>query len=185
MDLLVYVTTAYHLQLSNHTLEVLAMAPSSDFGDKILPYKPNTPIGALDTQHVRVKQKDRTVPASKVTSLGHQPFENTFRLKVHLPRNQLYVTRVSQNVRLENIMSKVCSEKDLDSAKYELRHPGIPVLQFIVLLLLLYYLLCCITGVCSRNRLPKPTWIQCPRLVQNLSRALRVGILFYVNTRKW
>lgn len=47
-----------------------------------------------------------------------------FRLKVHLPRNQLYVTRVSRNVLLEDIMKKVCEEKILDPAKYEFKHPG-------------------------------------------------------------
>lgn len=54
MDLLVQVTTTNHLQLSNHTLQVLGMAPSSEHNDKVLLFKPNTPIGVLDTQHIRV-----------------------------------------------------------------------------------------------------------------------------------
>ncbi|GJQ69921.1 putative actin filament network formation [Trypoxylus dichotomus] len=124
MDLLVQIVTAHHLQLSGHILEALEMAPSTSISDRVLPYKPNTPIGALDTQHIRVVPKHKSIPASKNVSSGHQPFESTFRLKVHLPRNQLYVTRVSQNVYLEDIMNKVCKEKDLDPSKYEFRHPG-------------------------------------------------------------
>ncbi|XP_018565529.1 uncharacterized protein LOC108906682 isoform X4 [Anoplophora glabripennis] len=124
MDLLVQITTNHHLQLSNYTLQALGMAPSSEHSDKILPYKPNTPIGTLDTQHIKVIPKARSLPVPKNVPPGHQPFESTFRLKVHLPRNQLYVTRVSRNVLLENIMKKVCEEKNLDPEKYEFRHPG-------------------------------------------------------------
>ncbi|XP_019757688.2 uncharacterized protein LOC109536057 isoform X1 [Dendroctonus ponderosae] len=124
MDLLVQVTTTNHLQLSNHTLQVLGMAPSSEHNDKVLLFKPNTPIGTLDTQHIRVLPKERTLPAPKYSAPGHQPFESTFRLKVHLPRNQLYVTRVSRNVLLEDIMKKVCGEKNLDPTKYDFKHPG-------------------------------------------------------------
>ncbi|XP_044267448.1 cordon-bleu protein-like 1 isoform X2 [Tribolium madens] len=124
MDLLVQITTHNHLQLSGYTLQVLGMAPSKEHSDSILPYKPNTPIGTLDTQHIRVVPKARTVSVPKNVPPGHQPFESTFRLKVHLPRNQLYVTRVGQSVHLGDIMKKVCEEKILDPLKYEFRHPG-------------------------------------------------------------
>lgn len=124
MDLLVQITNAHHLQLSSHVIQALGMAPSSEYSDKVLPYKPSTPIGALDTQHIKVIPKGRSLPASKNITPGHQPFESTFRLKVHLPRNQLYVIRVSQNVFIEDIMKKVCEEKNLDTVKYECRHPG-------------------------------------------------------------
>lgn len=124
MDLLVQITTNHQLQLSGYTLQALSMAPSSEHTDRILPYKPNTPIGALDTQHIKVIPKQRTLPVQKNPPPGHQPFESTFRLKVHLPRNQLYVIRVSRNVLLEDIMRKVCEEKNLDPIKYEFKHPG-------------------------------------------------------------
>nr|CAD7399217.1 unnamed protein product [Timema cristinae] len=45
-------------------------------------------------------------------------------LQVHLPRNQLFVTRVSSKIALSDILSQVCLEKNLDPEKYELRHPG-------------------------------------------------------------
>lgn len=125
MDLLVQITTNHHLQLSGYTLQVLGMAPTGNHNDCVLPYKPNTPIGALDTQHIKVIPKTRAMPVPKNVPPGHQPFESTFRLKVHLPRNQLYVTRVSQSVHLGDIMKKVCEEKNLDPQKYELRHPGL------------------------------------------------------------
>lgn len=120
MDLLVQITTGHRLQHSGHTLHALDMS-SPPGHERILPYKPNTPIGALQTQAVRVVRKNRPLkgPCSEA-----QPFESTFRLKVHLPRNQLYVVRVREHVYLEEIMRKVCLEKDLDPAKYELRHPG-------------------------------------------------------------
>ncbi|XP_008194098.1 cordon-bleu protein-like 1 isoform X2 [Tribolium castaneum] len=121
MDLLVQITINNHLQLSGYTLQVLGMAEHSD---SVLPYKPNTPIGTLDTQHIRVVPKARTAPVPKNIPPGHQPFESTFRLKVHLPRNQLFVTRVGQSVHLGDIMKKVCEEKILDPLKYEFRHPG-------------------------------------------------------------
>ncbi|XP_056643454.1 uncharacterized protein LOC130449565 isoform X1 [Diorhabda sublineata] len=124
MDLLVQITTTHQLQLSNYTLQALEMAPSSKQTDKILPYKPNTPIGTLDTQHIKVVPKTRTIPVPKNVPPGQQPFESTFRLKVHLPRNQLYVARVSRNVLLEDIMKRVCEEKNLDPLKYEFKHPG-------------------------------------------------------------
>ncbi|CAG7731288.1 unnamed protein product, partial [Allacma fusca] len=42
---------------------------------------------------------------------------------VHLPRNQLYVMRVSPKTLLEDILQEVCQEKNLDCTKYEMRHP--------------------------------------------------------------
>lgn len=154
MDLLVQITTANHLQLSNHTLQVLGMAPSSQYTDRVLPFKPNTPIGTLDTQHIRVTNhhshtqpsshfflivkvlpKGKTIPQPKLSvAPGHQPFESTFRLKVHLPRNQLYVTRVSRNVLLEDIMKKVCEEKNLDPLKYDFKRPGKCFVVYLVVL---------------------------------------------------
>ncbi|KAK9888874.1 hypothetical protein WA026_001095 [Henosepilachna vigintioctopunctata] len=124
MDLLVQITTNHQLQITNYTLQPLQISPDSSFSEKILSYYPNTPIGALDTQHVRIVPKTKTLPAQKTVPVGHQPFESTFRLKVHLPRNQLFVTRVSRHVHIGDIMRKVCEEKNLDPKKCEVRHPG-------------------------------------------------------------
>lgn len=45
-------------------------------------------------------------------------------LQVHLPRNQLFVMRVSPRALLSDILYLTCTEKNLDPNKYELRHPG-------------------------------------------------------------
>lgn len=145
MDLLVQVTTAHRLQPSAHIIQALGYAPNQGQSDVILPYKPNTPIGTLDTKHIKIIPKSPTKylnnkhSSSVLSSAGisqrdslqrgiswndQLPFENTFRLQVHLPRNQLFVARVSQYVMLESIMKKVCTEKNLDEKKYEFRHPG-------------------------------------------------------------
>ncbi|XP_044752453.1 uncharacterized protein LOC123312209 isoform X4 [Coccinella septempunctata] len=124
MDLLVQVTTNHQLQITNYTLQPLQTSSSDNYSEKVLSYYPNTPIGALDTQHIKVIPKTRTLPITKNALPVTQPFETTFRLKVHLPRNQLYVTRVSKHVHIEDIMRKVCEEKSLDPNKYEVRHPG-------------------------------------------------------------
>ncbi|XP_046397482.1 uncharacterized protein LOC124164272 isoform X2 [Ischnura elegans] len=123
MDLLVHVTTANKMSPGSHVIQAV--------GEKgnILPYKPSTPIGALDTWTIQVVSK------SKTSGVGHkkaplkpsnQPFEQTFRLQVNLPRNQLFVTRVSPRTPLVDVLRHVCSEKGLDPEKYDLRNPMNP-----------------------------------------------------------
>lgn len=77
MDLLVHLTTANKLKPSDHLLQALDMST-----DRTLPYKPNTPIGALDTQRVRVIPKGSSKGLAPRVPVGQQPFESTFRLQV-------------------------------------------------------------------------------------------------------
>ncbi|XP_017759001.1 PREDICTED: uncharacterized protein LOC108549933 isoform X2 [Eufriesea mexicana] len=116
MDLLVQITTAHKLTASSYTLQAI--------GERgmILPHQPNTPIGALDALQVKLLPKQGTLVPRKAKQVN-QPFETTFRLQVHLPRNQLYVSRVSPKMNLGEILEEVCREKDLDKNKYELHHP--------------------------------------------------------------
>ncbi|XP_024892125.1 cordon-bleu protein-like 1 isoform X2 [Temnothorax curvispinosus] len=116
MDLLVQIATAHKLTASNYNLQAIGER------DLILPHHPNTPIGALDALQVKLLPKQGTCVALKSKQVN-QPFETTFRLQVHLPRNQLYVSRVSPKTNLGEILDKVCREKNLDRSKYELRHP--------------------------------------------------------------
>ncbi|XP_077272748.1 uncharacterized protein LOC143903155 isoform X19 [Temnothorax americanus] len=116
MDLLVQIATAHKLTASNYNLQAIGER------DLILPHHPNTPIGALDALQVKLLSKQGTCVAHK-SKQANQPFETTFRLQVHLPRNQLYVSRVSPKMNLGEILNKVCREKNLDRSKYELRHP--------------------------------------------------------------
>ncbi|XP_066585997.1 repetitive organellar protein-like isoform X2 [Prorops nasuta] len=116
MDLLVQIATAHKLTASSYTLQAI--------GERglVLPHQPNTPIGALDALQVQLLPKQGTILPRK-TKQTNQPFETTFRLQVHLPRNQLYVSRVSPKMNLGEILDEVCREKNLDRDKYELRHP--------------------------------------------------------------
>ncbi|RZF43831.1 hypothetical protein LSTR_LSTR006372 [Laodelphax striatellus] len=120
MDLLVQVTTANKISPAGHVIQAI--------GERgVMPYKPSTPIGALDTWTIYI------VPKNQVGQLAGrkgyykssvtQPFEQTFRLQVHLPRNQFYVSRISPKTRVSDILRQVCSEKNLDPSKYSLRHP--------------------------------------------------------------
>lgn len=62
MDLLVQTTTAHCLSPGDYSLQAM--------GDKgVLPFKPNTPIGALDTFTVKIVQK-------KLNSRGRAPQVN-------------------------------------------------------------------------------------------------------------
>ncbi|CAK9818252.1 Cordon-bleu protein-like 1 [Anthophora plagiata] len=117
MDLLVQIATAHKLTASSYTLQAI--------GERgmVLPHQPNTPIGALDALQVKLLPKQGTLVPRKAKQ-ANQPFETTFRLQVHLPRNQLYVSRVSPKTNLGEILEEVCKDKDLDKNKYELRHPA-------------------------------------------------------------
>ncbi|XP_071873898.1 uncharacterized protein isoform X2 [Bombus fervidus] len=117
MDLLVQIATAHKLTASSYTLQAI--------GERgiVLPHQPNTPIGALDALQVKLLPKQGTFVPRKSKQIN-QPFETTFRLQVHLPRNQLWVSRVSPKMNLGEILDQVCREKDLDKNKYELRHPA-------------------------------------------------------------
>lgn len=44
--------------------------------------------------------------------------------QVRLPRNQLFVTRLTGRTQLADLLHTVCNEKALDPRHYELRHPG-------------------------------------------------------------
>ncbi|KAL2751562.1 E3 ubiquitin-protein ligase RBBP6-like isoform X5, partial [Vespula maculifrons] len=116
MDLLVQIATAHKLAASSYTLQAIGERGS------VLPHQPNTPIGALDALQVKLLPKQCTFVPKK-SKPANQPFETTFRLQVHLPRNQLYVSRVSPKMNLGEILNEVCREKNLDKHKYELRHP--------------------------------------------------------------
>ena len=56
--------------------------------------------------------------------MNNAPFEQTFRITVLLPKDQLYVTRVGAKTKLCHLMELICDDKQLDSLKYEFRHPA-------------------------------------------------------------
>uniref|UniRef100_A0A1B0CDR1 Proteoglycan 4 n=2 Tax=Lutzomyia longipalpis TaxID=7200 RepID=A0A1B0CDR1_LUTLO len=70
----------------------------------------------LDTS----SQHNKIVP---LAAMSNAPFEQTFRITVSLPRDQLYVARVGAKTRLAQLMELTCVNKQLDRDKYEFRHP--------------------------------------------------------------
>lgn len=66
-------------------------------------------------------QYNKIVP---LPSMTNAPFEQTFRITVLLPRDQLYVTRIGAKTKLEKLLELVCADKLLDKNKYDFRHPG-------------------------------------------------------------
>ncbi|XP_049531226.1 uncharacterized protein LOC125948818 [Anopheles darlingi] len=64
---------------------------------------------------------------SKVIQLPivpNAPFEQTFRVTVLLPRDQLYVARIGAKTKLSALLEQVCNDKLLDAQKYVFRHPA-------------------------------------------------------------
>jgi hypothetical protein len=97
MDLLVQVTTVNKISTGGHVLQAI--------GERgILPYKPSTPIGALDTWTIQVvpKSKVQTTTVQKKAPLKplnqQQPFEQTFRLQVRFQSSrQFYLSLTDIN----------------------------------------------------------------------------------------
>lgn len=55
-----------------------------------------------------------------------------FIFQVRLPRNQLYVCRVSPKTRIQQILEQVCHEKGFDPRRYQIRKTGKLKFQTIV-----------------------------------------------------
>uniref|UniRef100_W4VRA3 WH2 domain-containing protein n=1 Tax=Corethrella appendiculata TaxID=1370023 RepID=W4VRA3_9DIPT len=66
-------------------------------------------------------QYNKIVP---LTAMTNAPFEQTFRITVLLPRDQLYVARIGAKTKLYVLLEMICNDKQLDFSKYEFRHPA-------------------------------------------------------------
>ncbi|KAH8324973.1 hypothetical protein KR074_004020 [Drosophila pseudoananassae] len=64
---------------------------------------------------------NRITPVPAATS--NAPFEQTFRITVLLPKDQLFVARLGARVPLSKLLALVCDNKQLDAEKYEFRSP--------------------------------------------------------------
>lgn len=70
---------------------------------------------------------DATSQHNKITPLAtstNAPFEQTFRITICLPLDQLYVARVGAKTKLVDVLAMVCTNKLLDPSKFEFRHPS-------------------------------------------------------------
>ncbi|XP_076349103.1 uncharacterized protein LOC143246384 isoform X2 [Tachypleus tridentatus] len=112
MDLLVKVATPNKIKPGGHMIQVY------DKGNRCLSYNPSTPIGSLDTKTVYI------VPKKQHTESKKLKFEQTFRLQIRLPHNQLTAYRFSLKETLGEVKQKVCKEKNLDPSLYHLVHPN-------------------------------------------------------------
>lgn len=52
------------------------------------------------------------------------PFEQTFRVTIQLPLEQLYVARVGAKTKLLDVLHMICTDKLLDPNKFEFKHPS-------------------------------------------------------------
>ncbi|TRY79090.1 hypothetical protein TCAL_12620 [Tigriopus californicus] len=121
IDLLVQVTTSNKITPGDHVLQVM-----NERSDDFLYYKPSTPIGALEASTVHIMPKHRvndSIVRKVPMKMVNQPFETTFRLQVRLPRNQLYVARVTPRMSISQVLQLVCKDRNLDEDKFEIRHP--------------------------------------------------------------
>ncbi|XP_046445768.1 mucin-4-like isoform X5 [Daphnia pulex] len=123
LDLLIHVTAANKISPAAHLLQV------TDEEGRLLPHKPSTPIGSLNAHKVYIVAKNRLMAdrsggrSTNAKSSSASQFEQSFRVQVRLPRNQLFVTRVTGRTQLADLLHTVCNEKALDPRHYELRHP--------------------------------------------------------------
>lgn len=67
-------------------------------------------------------QHNKIIPL--VAASTNAPFEQTFRITICLPRDQLYVARVGAKTKLWQLLEMVCANKLLDKSKFEFRHPS-------------------------------------------------------------
>ncbi|XP_067635433.1 uncharacterized protein [Eurosta solidaginis] len=105
--------------------------------DKVTPNgklsKSSTNLNSLSVSTANINETsqleyNRITPLPVATS--NAPFEQTFRITVLLPKDQLYVARLGARVPLSKLLELVCENKLLDSTKYEFRNPVDPSLVY-------------------------------------------------------
>lgn len=89
----------------------------------------NLSISSTNINETSQLEYNRITPLPAATT--NAPFEQTFRITVLLPKDQLYVTRLGARVPLSKLLELVCDNKLLDAEKYEFRNPGKPILHIV------------------------------------------------------
>ncbi|KAG7163632.1 cordon-bleu-like [Homarus americanus] len=112
------VTTAHKINPGGHVINVVS-------DNRLLSYKPSTPIGTLDTSVIQIVAKNKVNEEARKrrAHLVTQAIERNIRLKVNLPHNQLTVLRVPTKTLISDVLSMVCKEKSIDPDTHEIRHP--------------------------------------------------------------
>ncbi|NXM30191.1 COBL protein, partial [Oxyruncus cristatus] len=117
MDVLVDLCSQYHLNPSQHSLEL-----KSSGTQQVLSYKPNTLIGALDVETILLKEK---VPEEKAKRPLPRVPEKSVRLVVNYLKTQKAVVRVSPEVPLHNIIPAICEKCEVSQEHIVLLRDGI------------------------------------------------------------
>uniref|UniRef100_A0A803VHC5 Cordon-bleu WH2 repeat protein n=1 Tax=Ficedula albicollis TaxID=59894 RepID=A0A803VHC5_FICAL len=117
MDVLVDLCSQYHLNPSQHSLEL-----KSSGTQQVLSYKPNTLIGALDVQTALLKEK---IPEEKAKRPLPRVPEKSVRLVVNYLKTQKAVVRVSPEVPLHNIIPAICEKCEVSQEHLVLLRDGI------------------------------------------------------------
>ncbi|NXB78370.1 COBL protein, partial [Donacobius atricapilla] len=117
MDVLVDLCSQYHLNPSQHSLEL-----KSSGTQQVLSYKPNTLIGALDVQTALLKEK---IPEEKAKRPLPRVPEKSVRLVVNYLKTQKAVVRVSPEVPLHNIIPAICEKCEVSQEHIVLLRDGI------------------------------------------------------------
>ncbi|XP_063853445.1 protein cordon-bleu-like [Scylla paramamosain] len=129
MDLLIQVTTAHKINPGGHIIHLVS-------DNRLLTYKPSTPIGTLDTSVIKIVPKHRLneeararrahlVTQAQEKNIRLKPKEYVFKqqLVVNLPRNQLAVYRVPPRTLISEVLAMVCSDRAIEPDTHEIRHP--------------------------------------------------------------
>ncbi|KAM6945662.1 cordon-bleu protein-like 1 [Aplochiton taeniatus] len=103
MDLLVTLCATYHLNPSDHTVEVLSPNRNN------IAFKPNCPIGLLEAERILLKPKG----VEEKTRRPYMP-EATVRLLINYKKSHKAVVRVNPRVPLAQLMPAICEKCEFE-----------------------------------------------------------------------
>ncbi|XP_020385246.1 cordon-bleu protein-like 1b isoform X2 [Rhincodon typus] len=104
MDLLIFLCGKYHLNPSNHTIELMGREKNQ------VQFKPNTLIGAVEVEKLILKQKNIE---EKKTPISLVP-EQTVRVVVNYKKTQKTIVRVSPLVPLQELVPVISNKCEFD-----------------------------------------------------------------------
>lgn len=124
--------------LETSTIHVVPKNKAHEAVVKKLPTKmPNQPFEATFRLQVSEADRGRARPPTigdRDNVINWISILPSFLSQVRLPRNQLYVQRVSPKAKIGDILHQVCKSRDFDESKYELRHPGMYYVHVAILM---------------------------------------------------
>lgn len=109
MDVLVDLCAQFHLNPSEHTLELTSADGQS------VSFKPNTVLGTLwvDRAHIKPRTSEERLPRKPAPKVP----EKTVRLVVNYHRGQKAVVRVNPLVPLQNLLPVICQKCEFNPAR--------------------------------------------------------------------